>query len=288
MLELPAELRPQRQPFRYPAHNRDYGVEQDFLDWLAAGGAGPLEPSPRNADWHYLGVYWTRWHLNHDYGRTGREDLQAKVDASLIDRARTFTVCQYDDGPGADLPGVKVWLASRRGPDGRDAPLLASPHRLPWMRPRKRWKASFMGRLSTHPMRSEMARALEGRPDVRVVDGDFGERAFVRLTLASRMALSPRGYGGSSFRFFEAMRLGVVPCLVGDVDTRPFRAHVDWNACSFYLRDPAGLPALLDSVDDDQLERMGRLAATVMKENLDFGRWEPLLLAELARTAGGS
>lgn len=282
LLPVPERLRPSTQPFRYPRHNQDYGVEQDFYDYLAANRP-LLTDDPREADWHYLPVFWTRWHLNHDYGKHGQEELQQAVSGILQDDAKTFTICQYDDGPMADLGRTVQFLASRKTGQGRDIPLLASPHRRPFWTPSKRYLASFVGRISTHPVRPRMAEALNGRRDVLIYDGDRGPGFFVRKTLGSYLALAPRGYGGSSFRFFEALQLGVVPILIGDLDTRPLKRSIDWDSCSFYVSDPAKLPSLIDSLDRERLVAMGQHGAEVYRERLAFGKWCRFVLDELEK-----
>lgn len=289
LFALPTEdrARPAAQPFRYPTHNRDYGVEQDFHAFLR--GSDVLTSDPDEADWHYLPVYWTRWHLNHEYAQTGVDELQALVDAVLIDDAKTFTVCQYDDGPVVDLHRATQFLASRKGDVGIDVPLLCDPHRRPVFAQRKKHRASFMGRVHTHPVRAAMATALSDVRSVAIVDGDKGPRAYVKSMLRSRIALCPRGYGGSSFRFFEAMEMGVVPMLISDVDTRPFQRFIDWDRVSLYCPGSAGsIRETVESRSDEELDAMGRAAQRIYRDELAYGRWCKYVLRELAcRRASG-
>ena len=219
--------------------------------------------------------------MNHDYGRTGLDDLRKYVDRAIRDDKKTFTICQYDDGPLVDLGDTRVFLASRKAGEGSDIPLLSSPHKKPLWPIRKKFKASFAGRIATHPIRSQMAEALRHRSDVAIVDGDHGARFFVRLALSSYAALAPRGYGGSSFRFFEAMQLGVAPILIGQFDTRPFKKYIDWAGCSFFVSEPSSLPELLDSVDESTLLDLGGKAAAVYGTQLAYGKWCELVIREL-------
>lgn len=280
VLPVPDVFRPGRQPFRYPKHNRDFGVEQDFFEYLLQR-PHLLTDDPDEAQWHYLPVFWTRWHLNHDYGKHGREELQKAMDRVMRDDKKTFTICQYTDGPLVEIGRATQFLASRKTSEGRDVPLLSSPHRKPLWTPRKKYIASFVGRISTHPVRSRMADALRQSSNVLVFDGDRGTRFFVRTTLASYLALAPRGYGGSSFRFFEALQLGVAPVLIGDLDTRPFKDFIDWGAISFYVSEPEKLPNLLSSLDREQVVQMGQHGAKIYQDHLAFGRWGELALREL-------
>lgn len=280
VLPVPSALQPNRQDFCYPSHNRDYGIEQDFLAYLNRNQQS-LAYSAAQADWHFLPVFWTRWHLNNDYGRQKRDVLQSLVADAILDDSKTFTVCQYDDGPLVQLGRTVVYLGSRQTDRGRDAPLVCTRHRRPWLPVRKRYQASFCGRLTTHRLRQEMAVALGDRRDVSIVDGDNGTDFFLTHLMASRVALAPRGYGGSSFRFYEAMQLGIVPLLLGDIDTRPFKGLIPWEDVSMYAHSAQEVLASIDACSNRRLAEMGRSARRVYANSLAYGRWCALLLKEL-------
>ncbi|MEX2006650.1 MAG: exostosin family protein [Candidatus Saccharimonadales bacterium] len=283
ILPIDSKLQPDSQKFEYPAGNSDYGVEQDFLRYISTKSLAT--DSPTEAGWHYLPVFWTRWHLNHNYGKEGLKELQAEVSKSLIDPQRTFTICQYDDGPVIDLGPVTVFLASRKTKAGLDIPLLRNPLKTPFFKPRKQYLASFVGRLDTHPIRKQMAMALEGRDDIMISDGDKGQKFFVNETLRSYTALCPRGYGGSSFRFYEAMQLGIAPLLIGDIDTRPFKKYIAWDSVSFYIKNAEKLPALLDGLDKKRLKYMGSMAKKTYMNHLQYGKWGDYVIKELETTS---
>jgi hypothetical protein len=99
--------------------------------------------------------------------------------------------------------------------------------------------------------------------------------------LRSYIALCPRGYGGSSFRFYEAMQLGVVPLLIGDIDTRPFKPFLDWDHLSLYARSVDKALGVLDSYTTDELLQFGERARRVWKERLTFGKWCRYVFKEL-------
>jgi hypothetical protein len=285
ILRVSPVFQPPAAPFIYPAHNRHYGVEQDFLFYL---NSHPelLTDDPLWEDWHYLPIFWTNWHLQHDYGRTGRDELQAEVSRCMIDPSRTFTICQYDDGPIADLHNAAVFYSSRKVCTGLDAPLLCASHRIPPAPADKRYLASFVGRIATHPVRCRMLDTVKSRSNVYVHDGDLGTKAFVEAVRSSYLALCPRGYGGSSFRFYEAMQLGVAPCLIGDIDTRPFKQRIPWQECSLYARDAEELASLLDECDPERLRQMGARAKEVYDTHLAYQRWCVHVLQDLPLLGG--
>lgn len=285
ILKTPEVLRPKSQKFNYPKHNSDYGVEQDFYDFLQANQEN-LTNSPIEADWHYLPVYWTRWHLNHDYGNLGLQELQRYVDEVILEDSKTFTICQYDDGPIIDLGKTVQFLSSRKTLNGIDIPLLCKNHTRPWFTQKKRYLASFVGRIKTHPIRLQMYKELKDSEAIFIQDGNMPTRKFVRLLLQSYLALAPRGYGGSSFRLFEAMQLGVAPILLGDLDTRPFKKFLPWDEVSKYVKNIPELIDFLNQKSKSELLIMGEKSEILFANNLTYQKWCPFVFKELESIGG--
>lgn len=291
ILPIDAVFQPATQPFRYPAHNANYGLEEDFHQFLLRNPALTVD-EPAQADWHYLPIYWRRYFLNHDYGRGGLDVLQAEIGRKLINDTKTFTVYQYAGQPLVDLGHTITYLGSRHEPGDTDLPLVCSPHKLPlryrfpFTTPSKKYLASFIGRLSTHPIRQEMADRIGSRSDIHIVERVKGTRYFVRTMLRSHIALCPRGYGAASYRTYEAMQLGTVPLLLGDMDVRPFKTQVDWDAVSFSLTTVDELVELLATIKIETLETMGKQAQHVWHTQLYYQKWCQLLLNELEANYG--
>lgn len=273
-------FKPKSQPFIYPKHNKDYGVEQDFYEYFQKEQSLHAQ-SGEKADWFYLPIFWTRWHLNNDYAKKGLKALQVEVDRVLNKASKTFTVCQYDDGPVVGLGKTKVFYASRKIANGQDIPLLASPHKIPWLNPRKKYLAVFSGRIMTHSIRKEMIDRCGEDKQFLIRNSDASTKSYVKDLLSAYVALCPRGYGGSSFRFYEAMQLGVVPFLIGDIDTRPFKNQIDWNQISFYSKESKDIKKIINTIPKDQLLVMGKKAKQVFETKLKFGVWPKQLLKEL-------
>jgi hypothetical protein len=176
-----------------------------------------------------------------------------------------------------------LFLGSRKTKKHFDVPLICSPHRKTLIKPRKNYLASFVGSLKTHPLRQKMANLLRDKKDIYIYNGVRSSRFFVKKMLGSYIALCPRGIGGSSFRFYEAMQLGVVPFLIGEIDTRPFKKFINWSEVSFYSKTISDFLKKIEELRNNLAEplSMGKKAAEFWKEKLNYQKWCHFLIKEL-------
>lgn len=290
ILNTPELLRPSTQSLKYPGHNKDYGIEQDFHLWLKKQKS-IITDDPVLANWHYLPVYWTRWHINHNFAEhdEGLAELQAGVDKVVIDDSKTFTISQFDGGILINGGKIKVFTSSRTTNEGIDIPILCSTHRKPPLPVKKRYLASFNGSFATHPIRVEMQKKFEMNPEV-LIQGGLTTRYYKRWfwaknfninIMASYIALSPRGTNCTSFRFFEAMQLGTAPCLIGDVDVRPFKKFIPWDEISYYAATVDELENLLKNLDKKEAIKKGKMAYRYWKNELYYQKWCKYVIKEL-------
>jgi hypothetical protein len=77
------------------------------------------------------------------------------------------------------------------------------------------------------------------------------------------------------------MQVGSVPCLLGDVDTRPFKSQIKWDQISLYFKTPLEAITVIESMDSKVLEKMGEDAADVYHRLLKLGKWNHLLINDL-------
>jgi len=290
ILNTPLLLQPQKQSFKYPSHNKDYGIEQDFLKWLKKQ-KNLLTNDPSEATWHYLPVYWTRWHINHNFAVNGEglAQLQEEIDEIVIDDTKTFTITQFDGGTLINTGKATIFTAARTNNPGIDVPILCSAHRKPPFPVKKNYVASFNGSLITHPIRVEMEQRFNGNQNV-LVQGTLPTRFYKRWfwatnynlnTMASYVALSPRGTSCNSFRFFEAMQLGVAPCLIGDADVRPFKKFIPWEEISYYASSVDELDNLLHGLDKKEAIEKGKKAYRYWENELYYQKWCKYVIMEL-------
>ena len=284
VVPVPKFLRPDKLPFVYPKYSHDWGVEQDFD--FAVRHSSERVFDPIEATHHYLPIYWTRYWVQNKYGKEGIEELRSELKQLDFDEQKLFTVCQYDDGPLVDLHfGNGLFLSSRKTEMGQDIPLIASPFpKMLAIRNTKNTLLSFQGRVSTHTLRVRMMEDLGSLPGVVIRDQITSTRAYYKSLTSSYVALAPRGYGGSSFRFFEAMQVATVPALIGDLDTRPFKEFINWGEISFYAESAIDLYAQVTKYSNNELLEMGKNAQKIFWEHLAFGKWTKLLWQHLLFT----
>ena len=280
--EVDKKMQPDFSPFRYPAYADDWGVEQDFLRFLRTSHH-LVTRDFEAANFVYIPIFWTRYHLHNNFGKNGLGPLGQEVQKILDLGKPTFTVCQYDDGPLIELPDTKIFLSSRTLNHGLDAPLLASPLPAPFARgPLSRtYAANFVGRPDTHPIRKELIEKIKNFKDIYVGVKNVSAKRFATILSRSTITLAPRGYGGSSFRFYEAIKAGSVPWLIGDIDTRPFKSLLDWDSCSFYSRTVEHFVEQFERLDYQLIVEKRNNLESQIKPRLVFGGWNTLLIEEL-------
>lgn len=289
-IKLSDNLQPLKQKHLYPIHNKDYGVEQDFDIWLHKQ-KNILTNNPLEADWHYLPVYWTRWHINHNFAENGEgiSELNELIEDSLIDENRTFTISQFDGGTLSKYKNIVDFTAARTINSGIDIPIISTPHKKTPIALKKKYIASFNGSFDTHPIRVKLNEKYEHSSNV-LVQGNLPTRFLKRLfwaksfninTMASYVALCPRGSSYNSFRFFEAMQLGTAPCLIGDKDVRPFKNFIPWDEMSYYVSTIDELDNLLCTLNKAEALRKGKKAYCYYKNEIFYQKWCKYVLKEL-------
>jgi len=160
-----------------------------------------------------------------------------------------------------------------------DIPLLASPSidSLVLKSEHKQYLSNFIGRI-THPIRQELYEQItSAKSDLHLIqmNNSMDPKLYAKVLSSSIFTFCPRGYGGSSFRFWEALALGSIPVLIGDLDTRP-KYSINPDSYSMYY----------DSAEDafDNVCRMSELDITKLRKNGSFA-WEKYFKSEqFART----
>jgi hypothetical protein len=224
-----------------------------------------------DTDFVYLPIFWTNLQ-NHPGFKKQKESLQIILDEAIAKepQQKYVVIVQHDDGPLLRIPKDTLILGACTG----DVPLPLiyediTERLLYTPRPplsQKIHLASFVGTISTHPIRQEMKTILDQIPDIQCTSRkEWSEKVphdnamqFIQTTLQSRFCMSPRGYGRSSFRFFEAMLLDVVPVYVwDDVKWLPYPELDDSKfSISIQRKELPNLPQILQSITDEKYNEM--------------------------------
>ena len=75
--------------------------------------------------------------------------------------------------------------------------------------------------------------------------------AYVDVMRRSLFILCPRGYGSSSYRFFEALKIGRVPVVLSDAGFPP--VGPDWGTCAVFIREAEveQIPHVLERLEEN-------------------------------------
>jgi hypothetical protein len=128
---------------------------------------------------------------------------------------------------------------------------------------------SFVGNITSNSVqpnvRKIMFQSLSGR--FKMIDsGGWSasvkhelQKLFIDTTIDSKFALAPRGYGRSSFRFFECFLLGTIPIYIwNDINWLPFQDTIDYSKLCIviHISQINELEHILLNVDECQYNNM--------------------------------
>jgi hypothetical protein len=130
---------------------------------------------------------------------------------------------------------------------------------------------SFIGNITSNSItpnvRQEMFNLLQYNPNFKLINSGGWtpsvnkslQDIFISTTIDSKFSLAPRGYGRSSFRFFECFQLGTIPIyLWNDVEWLPFKNIIDYNklCISLHISQLDKLETILLSIDEIKYNKM--------------------------------
>lgn len=245
ILDLGKQFRPATSVVYPPFKNGRY-MEEFFYDYVME------HKDEIESDRVYIPAFWTniQIHPNFASSKDNFNILLKRAYSLLSPDTKYFTIVQSDLGVELVLPPNTLVFGACYG----DVPLPLiyedNTHKL-LNAPRfqiKKNLASFVGTYTTHPLRTELFR-LFGRKNTMkfVARADWTNSIpqnlsdqFIQTTTQSKFCLAPRGFGRSSFRFFEAMLLDCVPVYFwDDVEWLPYKNILDYSkfAVSIHKND---------------------------------------------------
>lgn len=161
----------------------------------------------------FIPINWCGYFVNHNYGndKSAMRRLQSFV--NRIDKTKKYWVyTQYDLGILTDLSHLDVmYFGSGGGKIDFPLPLVCQPHGR--INCNKDVFASFVGSV-THPIRSRLIKNYPSDWYVSTEHHSIG--SFCEILSRSIYAISPRGFGLTSFRICEALEQGSIPVYISD------------------------------------------------------------------------
>jgi hypothetical protein len=220
----------------------------------------------------YIPAFWTNFQIDTNF-KYFKHILQAELDTAIKQYppdTKFFTVVQHDDAVLLELPKQTLIFGACSG--HIPIPLIYEDRaQILERRPKvsyeeKTIQLSFVGS-ETHSVRKNFRKYIEEQPmpwfvDVNELRTTFkGDRSelFLSTTLKSKFSLAPRGYGRSSFRFFEIFLLGSVPVYIwDDVEWLPYKDTLDYTefCVSIHINDLPTLQAKLDAIPPEKYAAM--------------------------------
>ena len=242
ILELGKQFRPSTSIVYPPFKNGKY-MEEYFYDYVMS------HKDEIESDYVYIPIFWTNLQNHPGFSSQKRnyELLLSIAMGKMPYGTKYFTVVQHDDGPMLKMTDNVLIFGACTG--NIPLPLIYEDktNRLLNTRreQRKQYLASFVGSV-THGIRTRMRDSLgrdnsiflgiqgEWTPSVSQSAADL----FIEKTLMSKFCLAPRGYGRSSFRFFEAMLLDTIPVYFwDDIEWLPYKDILDYSKFSVSIKN---------------------------------------------------
>lgn len=210
----------------------------------------------------YIPAFWTNFQI-HSQFQQFKHILQAELDEAVkaypADQ-KFFTIVQHDDAVLLRLPQNTLVFGACSGHiplpliyEDRNQTLEKIP-RISF--DQKDYFVSFVGS-ETHQVRLDLFDYVKRTQVPWYIDpmgtpvqpGKNRNQLFIDVTQRSKFALAPRGYGRSSFRFFEIFLLGSIPVYIwDDVEWLPYKENIDYNTICISIQKDE-LPILQEKLN---------------------------------------
>jgi hypothetical protein len=237
----------------------------------------------------YIPVLWTNFQIE-GWFQHQKPFMQKELDKWIQEHPNPngyFTVVQYDDGPLLQLPPNTIVFGACSGDipipliyedKNRTLQLLAENRAAASAFSEKSILCSFVGNITANNVLPNVRAEIFNRfsqnprfvtinsggwtPDVRPQLQDI----FIETTINSKFAFAPRGYGRSSFRFFECFLLRTIPIYIwNDANWLPFQDQINYSKLCIVLHisELASLEGILLSIDENQYNKMWEYYETI-------------------------
>jgi hypothetical protein len=251
----------------YPPFKKGLYLEEYFFEYMKKHGI----QTTKNGRF-YIPALWTNFQIE-PWFREKRYDMHNIIFPYYSNHHTGngyFVVVQHDDGADIGLPENTVIYGACTG----DVPLPLiyqdTDNKLEQF-PKKRFSekpilCSFVG-TPTHDVRRIILDKYNNNPNFNMTSNSCWtanvdkqkQDSFIIKTLNSKFALAPRGYGRSSFRFFEIFKLGTIPIYVwDDKEWLPYKDKIDYSkiCISINIHDIDSLEKRMLEITEEKYNQM--------------------------------
>lgn len=253
----------------YPPFKNGLYLEEYFLKKIK-------EKNP-NLKRKYIPTLWTNFQVE-EWFQSRKYEMQIIFDKWVQENPSEggyFTIVQHDDGPLLKLPKNTIVYGACCG--DIPIPLIYQDINNTLMNFSKKTFSeksilcSFVGNITSNNVqpnvREVMTKVLSNNnkfifynsggwtPSVNV---DL-QKKFIDITLDSKFALAPRGYGRGSFRFFECFQLGTIPIYIwNDFEWLPFKNEINYKklCITIHISQINNLEKILYSITEEKYNEM--------------------------------
>ena len=225
----------------------------------------------------YIPALWTNFQIE-GWFKPKQNEMQMALNEWIYKNPSAngyFTVVQYDDGPLLQLPPNTIIYGACSG----DIPLPLiyqdNNHTLVNL-PKKTFSeksalCSFVGNITSNSVtpnvrqvmfdmftNNSLFEMINSGGWTPSVNGNL-QKIFIDTTINSKFAFAPRGYGRSSFRFFECFLLGTIPIYIwNDVKWLPFQNVIDYDKLCIviHISKITEVENIIKNVDENQYNNM--------------------------------
>jgi hypothetical protein len=227
----------------------------------------------------YIPAKWTNFQIESWFrSQAIRKEMQSILNDWISENPSPngyFTLVQHDDGVQLQLPENTTIYGASEG--HIPIPLIYQDvNNTLESYPRKTFRektilCSFVGNITSNHVlpnvREVMVRELRKYPQCKLINSggwtasvnENLQRVFIEITRNSKFALAPRGYGRSSFRFFECFQLGTIPIYIwNDFNWLPFQDTIDYSklCICIHISEIESLVSRLESISDTEYTAM--------------------------------
>lgn len=253
----------------YPPFKNGLYMEEYFLNYMAKNNKTTDKEGRL-----FIPALWTNFQIEQWFPQR-RDYMQNVLNKWISENPSAngyFVVVQHDDGPMLRLPPNTIIYGACNGQiplpliyeDLQNKLENHSKNKLSFKY--KTTLCSFVGSV-THNVRKSIIDRYQRNSNFKfsLREGWTNQvnvnhqQLFIDYTRNSKFALAPRGYGKSSFRFFEILKLGCIPVYVwDDKEWLPYKDVLDYDkfCVSIHVSELDILEDILMSISEKSYNKM--------------------------------